>query len=168
MEICARHKGYRLVARHRRRQFRASHRCPGASGFHPKRSPPIVRLGQLYLLQLLYQPPETFLDLQIDLLLARSDYHRKALDRRVPIRLADLDIEIDVLACEDLILHKLLAERIVDLADTAALLRANRESLDYAYLLNWIENLGLWPPFRQAWHAVWPDEPIPGPSPGQG
>jgi hypothetical protein len=133
-----------------------------ACGCRPKHSPPIVRLGQLDLVQLVYEPPETFMDLQIDLLLAKSDYHRKALDRRVPIRLADLDIEIDVLACEDLILHKLLAERIVDLADTAALMRANRESLDYAYLLNWIENLGLWPPFRQAWHAAWPDEPLPG------
>jgi len=132
-----------------------------ASGFRPKRSPPIVQLGQLDLLQLLYGPPETFVDLQIDLLLANSDYHRNALDRRVPIRLADLDIEIDVLACEDLILHKLLAERIVDLADTAALLRANRDSLDYRYMLNWIENLGLWSPFRQAWHAVWPDEQTP-------
>jgi hypothetical protein len=133
----------------------------GASGFRPKRSPPIVRLGQLDLLQLLYEPPETYLDLQIDLLLAKSDYHRKALERRVPLRLTDLDIDIDVLACEDLILHKLLAERIIDLADVAALLGANRKSLDYAYLLNWIEDLGLWPPFRQAWQAVWPDEPVP-------
>ncbi len=132
-----------------------------ASGFRPKRSPPIARLARLDLLQLLYEPPETYLDLQIDLLLAKSDYHRKALDRRVPIRLPSIDIEIDVLACEDLILHKLLAERIVDLADTAALLRANRESLDYAYLLPWIEDLGLWPPFRQAWQSVWPDEPLP-------
>ncbi len=66
-----------------------------------------------------------------------------------------------MLACEDLILHKLLAERIIDLADTAALLAANRESLDFGYLKSYIEKLDLWPAFRQAWRAAWPNEPFP-------
>jgi hypothetical protein len=58
-------------------------------------------------------------------------------------------------------LHKLLAERVIDLADTAALLRANRQSLDFAYLLKWAEQLHLVPALRQAWQAAWPDEPLP-------
>jgi len=131
-----------------------------ACGFRPKRSPPIVPHGDLDLLQLLYEPPESFIDLQIDLLLAKSDYHRRAIERRVPVRLPGMDVEIDVLACEDLIIHKLLAERIIDLADTAGLLRANRESLDWTYLERHIEDLGLWPLFHQAWHAAWPDDPF--------
>ena len=49
-----------------------------ACGFRPKHSPPIIRLGQLDLLQLLYEPPETYIDLQVDLLLAKADYHRHA------------------------------------------------------------------------------------------
>jgi hypothetical protein len=134
----------------------------GAAGIRPKRSPARVRLGQLELLQLLYEPPETFIDLQVDLLLAKSDYHRRALDRRVPTRLPDLDIEIAVLACEDLVLHKLLAGRVIDVADTAALLRANRDSLDIPYLMNWAEELHLVSAFRQAWQTVWPDEPPGG------
>ena len=48
-----------------------------ASGFRPKHSPPISRLGQLDFLQLIYEPAEAFMDLQIDLLLAKSAYHRK-------------------------------------------------------------------------------------------
>jgi hypothetical protein len=39
----------------------------GAAGIRPKRSPPIVPLGQLEILQLLYKPEEAFLELQIDL-----------------------------------------------------------------------------------------------------
>jgi hypothetical protein len=132
-----------------------------AAGIRPKRSPTTIQLGQLELLQLLYEPSGTFMDLQIDVLLARSDYHNKALERRVPTRLPTLDIEVAVLACEDLILHKLLAERVIDLADTAALLRANRQSLDFAYLLKWAGQLRLVPALRQAWQAAWPDEPLP-------
>jgi hypothetical protein len=132
-------------------------------GIRPKRFPPTVSLGRIEVLQLVYEPPETFVDIQIDLLLARSDYHRQALGRSVPTRIPSLDLEIAVLSCEDMILHKLLAERIIDLADVAALLVANRRSLDIAYLAEWIEKLGLWQPFRQAWQAALPDEPVPGP-----
>ena len=72
-----------------------------AADIRPKRDPPITKLGQLEIAQFLYEPPETFLDLQIDLLLARSGYHVEALARRVPVRLPGLDVEIAVLACED-------------------------------------------------------------------
>lgn len=50
------------------------------------------------ILQLLYEPPGTYLDLQIDLLLGKSEYHRHALERRVPMRLARLEFDLDVLA----------------------------------------------------------------------
>lgn len=132
-----------------------------ASRLRPKRADPVVHLGQLDLLQFLYQPPESCLDIQIDLLLAISPYHRQALHRRAPLRLADFNLEIDVLSCEDLILHKLLAGRVIDLADSAALLAANRDSLDYGYLAGWIETLGLSDGFRQAWQSAWPDETMP-------
>jgi len=85
--------------------------------------------------------------------------------RRVPTILPDLDIEIAVLACEDMILHKLLAERVIDLADAAALLRANRQSLDFAYLGNCAQELHLAASLERAWHAAYPDEPLPGDRP---
>ncbi len=132
-----------------------------ALGLRSKRGDSVVRLGQLDLLQFLYEPPETFLDIQIDLLVATSPYHRQALQRRTPLHLAEMDMEIDVLSCEDLILHKLLAGRLIDLADTAALLAANRESLDKTYLAEWVEKLSLSAPFKQAWQSAWPDVRLP-------
>ena len=127
----------------------------------PKRDLSVTDLGQLGVIQLLYEPPETFMDLQVDLLLAKSDYHRNALERRVSVQLADLDIEIAVLTCEDLILHKLLAGRIIDRADAAALLRANRESLEFDYLLQWSDGLVLGKELAEVWNEAFPDEPLP-------
>ena len=108
-----------------------------------KQHPPLVPLGRLELVQLLYEPPESLIDIQIDLLLADSPYHKIALERRVPTSLPELDIEVSVLACEDLILQKLLAGRMIDLADAAALLRANRDALDLGYLNRWAGKLGV-------------------------
>src|SRR2546430_6373430 len=49
----------------------------------PKRDPAVMQLGQLRILQLLCEPPGSSLEVQVDLLLADSLYHRQALDRRV-------------------------------------------------------------------------------------
>lgn len=126
------------------------------AGFRPKRDPPVVALGDLHLIQLLYEGPGTFVELQVDLLLGTSDYHRTALSRRVAIRLPGLDLDVAVLTCEDLILHKLLADRIVDRADCAALLTANRDSLDRSYLAYWSNRLALTAGLAQAWRAAFP------------
>jgi len=132
-----------------------------AAGIRPKRDPPIFSLGQLELIQFLYEPPGALLDLQIDLFLTKSHYHREALERRVLTRLPDLDIEISVLGCEDLILHKLLAGRVIDRADAAALLRANRESLELDYLLRWTGRLELASGLTEVWNEALPGEPLP-------
>jgi hypothetical protein len=112
-----------------------------AAGLRLKRDPPIVNLGHLKLVQLLYEPPEALMDLQVDLLLGESEYHRKALSRGVPTNLPGLNVEITVLACEDLILHKLLAGRMIDRADAVALLQMNRGGLDLDYLSRWANSL---------------------------
>jgi hypothetical protein len=134
----------------------------GASAIRPKRGLPAVKLGQLDVIQLLYEPPEALMDVQIDLLLARSPYHVQALQRRIVARLPDLDVEIAVLTCEDLILHKLLAGRIIDRADAAALLRINRRSLDLDYLAAWTVRLSLARELAEVWREALPDEPLPG------
>lgn len=112
-----------------------------AAGIRPKRSRSATKLGHLELVQLLYEPPEAMMDLQVDLLLGDSPYHRVAIQRRVPTKLPELDIEIAVLACEDLVLHKLMAGRMIDLADAVALLRVNRNTLDLDYLNHWADGM---------------------------
>ena len=93
------------------------------AGIRTKRQPPVVDLGSVRIIQLLYEPKEAFLDIQIDLLLAESAFHREALARRVPARLSDADLDLFTLSCEDLLILKMTAGRIIDRADAAALLR---------------------------------------------
>jgi Nucleotidyl transferase AbiEii toxin, Type IV TA system len=124
----------------------------------PKRQPPVLTLGPSRVVQLLYEPAGAFTDVQIDLLLADSPYHQTAVSRRVSARLPSLDLEISVLSCEDLILHKLLAGRILDRADAAALLRANREEIDLNYLADWVNRLALSEDFGEVWGEAFPGE----------
>lgn len=132
------------------------------AGIRPKRQPPLVNLGGLQVVQLLYEPRDAYVDLQIDLLLADSPYHVQALARRVPTRLPDLDLDVFVLPCEDLILHKLLAGRLLDRADAVALLRANRPTLDQDYLLHWVHALRLTTALSEVWREAFPGEELPG------
>jgi hypothetical protein len=131
-----------------------------AASIRAKRQPPIVALGRLRIVQLLYEPPGTYLDLQIDLLLADCEYQKEALRRRNQVHLPSLDIAVAVLSCEDLILHKLLARRILDRADAAMLLRANRATLDLAYLAQWSQTLGLVKEITEIWNEVFPGQPF--------
>lgn len=130
-------------------------------GIRPKQTPPVISIGRLNIIQLLYEPPETFMDVQIDLLLAESDYYRTALKRRISTRLPDHSMDIAILTCEDLILHKLLAGRIIDRVDVAALLKFNLASLDQNYLAHWLKELQLTAEFASIWHESLPGEPFP-------
>jgi hypothetical protein len=136
-----------------------------AAGLRPKQQPPVLALGPLRLLQLLYTPPGEFVDVQIDLLLAESAYHREALARRVAIEVPGVEGALSILSCEDLILHKLLAGRILDRADVAALLRQNRAALDLAYLLRWTHQLALTLELSEAWEQAFPGVPLPSGDP---
>ncbi len=122
-----------------------------SAGLSPKHQPPLISVGSLQILQLLYEPPGAYLDLQVDLLLAQSEYHKQALARRMPTRLAALDLDFSVLACEDLILHKLWAGCLLDRADAAMLLRANRPDLNLEDLLGWTTTLSLGAELAQVW-----------------
>jgi Nucleotidyl transferase AbiEii toxin, Type IV TA system len=128
------------------------------AGMRPKRMPPIQSLGSFRLLQILYEPSDSFLELQVDLMFADSAYQQVAIARRVPLRLPIIDTELSVLACEDLILHKLLAGRIVDRADASALLRANRAAMDFDYLIDWVNRLALTHEWSDAWNDAFPGD----------
>lgn len=131
------------------------------SDIRPKRDPPIVSLGKLRLIQCLYEPAGAFMDLQIDLMLAECPYQLQALERRLPEQLAGLDIPVAILTCEDLLLHKLLAGRLIDQADCVALLRLNHERLDWPYLCRWAGSLSVEAELAEAWERAFPGEPWP-------
>jgi hypothetical protein len=131
------------------------------AGIRPKRIPPVLTVGQQRIVQLLYRPPGTYLDLQIDLLLAESEYQKMALGRRIVIQVPGLELAIAVLSCEDLVLLKLMAGRILDRADVAALLRANKASIDIPLVMHWSEKLGIRQDLDEIWSEAFPGESLP-------
>jgi Nucleotidyl transferase AbiEii toxin, Type IV TA system len=135
----------------------------GSTGFRPKRADGTIRLGDLEVLQMVYAPSDALIDVQVDLLLAGDEYQYAALDRCITTMIEELDSPVNVLSCEDLILHKLLAGRIIDRADAAALLRANRDSLDFDYIGHWIGNKQITSEFSEVWAEAIPGEPLPIP-----
>jgi hypothetical protein len=128
-----------------------------AAGFRSKRRDPLVRLDDAAFIQLFYEPPGAVLEIQIDLLLAESEFHRQAVDRRVTLPDSALGFQVDVVSCEDLIILKLIAGRIIDRLDAGELLKANRDLLDLTYLRAWAARLRLERVLAEVWADVFPD-----------
>lgn len=131
------------------------------AGIRTKHQPPVIDLGSVRIVQLLFEPKDAFLDIQIDLLLAESSFHRGALARRVPARLSDVDLDLCLLSCEDILILKMNAGRLIDRADAAALLRLNRTGLNMPYLLQWVAQLKLGAEWAEIWSEAFPGEPRP-------
>ena len=70
-----------------------------------------------------------------------------------------------VVSCEDLILLKLHADRLIDRMDVRYLLENNRASLDFAYLTNWIGKLQLQKEWAEWWDQAFPGELAPAVTP---
>jgi hypothetical protein len=132
-----------------------------AANCRPKSEPIIRSLGQINVAQFLYTPPGEFYDAQFDLWLADSDLYRSALARRVRRELPGVNHPIDVINCDDLILLKLSAGRLIDRADAAMLLRENRDAIDFDYLQAWLERLDLTREFSEIWAEAFPNDPPP-------
>jgi hypothetical protein len=130
-------------------------------GCRPKREPLVVEVGELHFAQFLYTPPGEFYEVQFDLMLAESDFQKSALARRVHRDVPKVDSPIDVLNCDDLILFKLLAGRMIDRADATILLRENREAVDFDYFLSWVAHLDLTTEFAECWREAFPGENPP-------
>jgi hypothetical protein len=131
----------------------AAHHCK------PKRIPALVTVGDHRFLQFLYTPPDEFYDVQFDVLLAETEFQQSAVARRVRRRVPGLDDLIDVVNCDDLIVFKLLAGRVIDRADAAMLLRENRDDLDFSYLDSWIIRLSLADEYAEIWREAFPEDP---------
>jgi hypothetical protein len=136
-------------------------RAMQAHGFRPLRFPVLVDVGTARFFQLLYTPPGTFVDIKIDLQLAESDYQQTALDRRRTFEWPEYALKVQAITCEDLILHKLAAGRLIDRADVVRLIDANSETLDYRYLALWLRRLSLMAEWIDCWREEHPSQPDP-------
>ncbi len=119
----------------------------GGKGFRAKGREALIRVDDAEFVQLMYEPPGCFIDVQVDFLLAETEFLKTAMARRVSFVMQELG-EVHVLTCEDLIIMKLLAGRMIDLVDAAALLHANRDRMDSAYVSQWVSQLSLEQPYR--------------------
>lgn len=75
--------------------------------------------------------------------------------------MVDFSRVVDVLSCDDVIIYKLIARRIIDLADAANLLRLNRATLDLGYLGRWVARHKLSTKFEPVWQEEFPGETAP-------
>jgi len=132
-----------------------------AAGYRSKRRDPLIRVEDAEFIQLFYEPPGAVLEVQIDLLLAESTFHRQAVDRRVTMPDSELGFPVDVVSCEDLIILKLVAGRILDRVDAGELLKANLDTLELEYLRGWVGKLHLEQALAEAWTDVFPGKPLP-------
>jgi hypothetical protein len=132
-----------------------------AAGIRAKRPDPLVILEDAEFIQLYYEPPDTYLEIQVDLLLAKSEFLQQALQRRVATTGSEFGVDVDVVSVEDLIILKLLAGRILDRVDAAYLLRFNRERINMAHLLKWIAQFKLGQVFAEIWPEAFPGESPP-------
>jgi hypothetical protein len=86
----------------------------------------------------------------VDVFLSGSEYQRTAFARR---RRHETDLgPLWLISVEDLLLHKLIADRPRDRADVADLLLV-AGSLDETYLRRWAERLGVLERLEKALHA---------------
>jgi len=129
-------------------------------GCRPKRYPPLIVVEEHSFVQFLYTPPDEFYEVQFDLLLVESELQKSAIQRRLHRNVIGLDHGIDVLSCDDLLLFKLVAGRMIDRADAAMLLRENRLILDFEYLSSWVERLKIGAIWVEIWAEAFPDEPL--------
>jgi len=98
---------------------------------------------------------------QFDVLLAGSDFHRQAVARAVDRRLPGGMLPVRVVRPDDLIVIKLLAGRIIDLADAAMVLRENRDAIDVQRLERSVEEFGLAADYERIRQEAFPGEAEP-------
>ncbi len=78
---------------------------------------------------------------RVDIMLALIPYQLEALKRRVYLKI--FNIKMPVLTPEDLIIHKLISNRSIDVQDVEHIFKYNIKHLDLNYLLKWAKNWGI-------------------------
>lgn len=132
-----------------------------AGGFHPRRFPPVVQIDDHRFVRFIYTPPGRYENIDVDVLFADSPFLQSALARSVELRVEEFNIDVRVISCEDLIILKLQADRLLDRIDVIALLQLNRPTLDWSYLRDWLNRLSMAKEWNEAWPQAFPDDPSP-------
>lgn len=88
-------------------------------------------------------PPDLFeittkkndMPIRVDIMLANIPYQEEALKRKVWLKI--FDIELPFVSAEDLVIHKLISKRPVDIYDIENIFKFNFKNLDLDYMKKW-------------------------------
>lgn len=91
---------------------------------------------------------ETRSKIRVDFVFSFSDYERQAIERTKQVTIGKYPVRFA--SCEDLIIHKMIAGRAIDLEDVRHVLAKNRERIEYDYLRKWLLEFSSLPAHEQA------------------
>ena len=114
-----------------------------SNGMFPAKARHITSLGSLQVSQWRLTLPDSYVDIDVDFLVSQSEFHGLVLDRAVTGSFQGVECPVRILSCEDLILFKAVAGRMIDLADIEELIHLHRDRLDRDYLTLWAAKLGV-------------------------
>ncbi len=104
---------------------------------------PSKKIGPFEMTKLVFEPAETFVEVEIDILIGNGLYFENAVRRAITVAVEGLSIPVRVLSREDLIIYKFFANRLIDQADVLNLLEMHWDQLDHDYLGHWTTELKL-------------------------
>ena len=90
---------------------------------------------------------DTTLRIRVDFIFSFTPYERQAIERANRVMMEDYPVSFA--SCEDVIVHKMLAARAIDLEDVRHILIKNREQIDYDYLRQWLSGFSALPEYEQ-------------------
>lgn len=79
--------------------------------------------------------------IRIDIMLSNIPYQEEALKRKILLKV--FDIELPFISAEDLIIHKLISHRPIDIQDIENIFEINFKALDLEYIRKWAKEWGL-------------------------
>lgn len=74
--------------------------------------------------------------IRVDFIFSFTPYETQAIDRAKKIQINEYPVKFA--SCEDVIIHKMLAARAVDIEDVKNMLIKNRNSVDLKYIEGWL------------------------------
>lgn len=77
--------------------------------------------------------------IRLDFIFSFTDYETRAIERAKKVLINDYPVKFA--SCEDVIIHKMLAARAVDIEDIKSILIKNRDSIDTEYIEGWLSEL---------------------------
>lgn len=74
--------------------------------------------------------------IRVDFIFSFTEYEARAIERTKKVMMNDYPIKFA--SCEDVIIHKMIASRAVDIEDVKNILYKNSDSIDIKYIQDWL------------------------------